>query len=803
MSNELITALQSAAGNAGGDFYPYTVDYSARFNDNDSAYLTRTLGAGNTKKWTWSGWVKQSTAEVNAKTLFSCNSSRANAFYISYAGGGHPTVPTIGVDIHFNGTRYIRYADIAIRDVSAWYHVVVALDTTQATDSDRLKLYINGSDVPLSNAQLNGWPPLNSDGDFNSAIVHSISRREVIPDDYFDGYLSQVCFIDGQQLDPTSFGEYKNGVWVPKDPSGLTFGTNGFYLDFADSSALGNDVSGNNNDFTSSGLTSTDQMIDTPTNNFATLNPLVPEQIGTNVYSEGNLKSSASSNSGYPESTIHITSGKYYVEMYYESGYTASGDGLGFKDTTAFGILYRSNGAIFINGSLSTTVSSYTQGDIVSMFIDADAGEAKFYKNNTLVYTGSSLTYEEYIPFVYNREAGSLIVNFGQDSSFAGNVTRQSNTDANGNGDFYYAPPTGALALCTANLPEPVIGPNSDTLSGENFNTVLYTGNGSTQSITGVNYQPDFTWIKDRDATYGQQLFDVLRGAENTLRSDTNVAEYNQGAQYGGLTSFDSDGFSVDVGTDVDVVNTTGNDYVSWNWKANGSGVSNTDGSITSTVSANQDAGFSIVTYTGTGSAGATVGHGLSSAPNLVFFKNRGYAYSWLVQGDALGSPASGYYMWLDRTDAVTTDSSVNTTFGGSTITLDYSPAYNQSGYNIVAYCFAEVEGFSKFGSYTGNGSSDGSFVHTGFRPAMVIVKQTNAARDWHIMDAARDPYNVVNDILLPNSAINEYTDNGNGLDFFSNGFKWRTGDAGFNGSGGTYIYMAFAENPFKYSTAR
>jgi len=220
-------------------------------------------------------------------------------------------------------------------------------------------------------------------------------------------------------------------------------------------------------------------------------------------------------------------------------------------------------------------------------------------------------------------------------------------------------------------------------------------------------------------------------------------------------------------------------------------------------VSANQDAGFSIVTYTGTGSAGATVGHGLSSAPNLVFFKNRGYAYSWLVQGDALGSPASGYYMWLDRTDAVTTDSSVNTTFGGSTITLDYSPAYNQSGYNIVAYCFAEVEGFSKFGSYTGNGSSDGSFVHTGFRPAMVIVKQTNAARDWHIMDAARDPYNVVNDVLLPNSSINEYTDNANGLDFLSNGFKWRTGDAGFNGSGATYIYIAFAENPFKYSNAR
>ena len=222
-------------------------------------------------------------------------------------------------------------------------------------------------------------------------------------------------------------------------------------------------------------------------------------------------------------------------------------------------------------------------------------------------------------------------------------------------------------------------------------------------------------------------------------------------------------------------------------------------------MSANQDAGFSIVTYTGTGSAGATVGHGLSSAPNLVFFKNRGYAYSWLVQGDALGSPASGYYMWLDRTDAVTTDSSVNTTFGGSTITLDYSPAYNQSGYNIVAYCFAEVEGFSKFGKYTGNGSTDGPFVYTGFRPAWVLLKRTDSATggSWSIRDSARNPENPI-DVVLYTDGTNADADwSSYPVDLLSNGFKIRASNTGQNASGSPYIFMAFAEMPFRYSNAR
>jgi hypothetical protein len=258
-----------------------------------------------------------------------------------------------------------------------------------------------------------------------------------------------------------------------------TYGTNGFYLPF-DGNA--NDSSGNGNNWTENNLASTDYMIDTPTNNFAVLNPLVPSHTGSNVFSQGNLRSSATDNSGYPESTIYINSGKWYVEMCYESGNgVTSGDALGFTDTgggaNSFlsGIVYRTGGQIYINGSLSTTVASYTVGDIVAMSIDADSGEVKFYKNNTLVYTGSSLTYTRYIPYLYNREAGALVANFGADSSFAGNKTRQGNTDANGKGDFYYAPPAGGyLALCTDNLPEPAIEQPETQ-----FKTVLYTGDGT------------------------------------------------------------------------------------------------------------------------------------------------------------------------------------------------------------------------------------------------------------------------------------------------------------------------------------
>jgi len=787
--------IQASAGVGGGDFYPYTVDYSARFNDNDSAYLTRTLGAGDTKKWTWSGWVKISEDIINSKSLFSCNSSRPNGFYINYGFAG--TYPSIALDIYFNGTRNIRYADISVRDVSAWYHIVVALDTTQATDSDRLKLYINGSDVPLPNTNGGGWPPLNSDGDFNSAIVHSISRRESVPDDYFDGYLSQVCFIDGQQLDPTSFGENKNGVWVPKNVSGLAFGTNGFYLDFSNSAALGTDVSGNGNNFTSSGLTSSDQVIDTPTNNFPTWNPLLSGlPSGTPTLSDGNLTAlTTGAGSGHAYATMAIPeSGDWYWEVTWDTGtYWLAGIAEIDRSTVyiplAKSVMYHSNGFFYQDATTHTGYTAASTGDVVGIRANVDTGTVSFYLNNTLLDT-----------FTYDVKG--MFPQTGDASGTAG-VNTISATANFGQSSFTYTPPGTSVALCTANFPEPTIRPNTDTTSDENFDTALYTGNGGTTTVSSLNFQPDFTWLKSRTYARYHALADVLRGSTKILSSNSTGAEDT--VDSGNGVVWNSTGFEVDASSDWNSLNESGADIVAWNWKANSSGVSNTDGSITSTVSANQDAGFSIVTYTGNGTTGSTVGHGLDAIPDFIIVKSRSRANtSWPVWSTQLSG--NTYVIDLQTTDAerVPTDAfwtpqnNTNSVFG-----LGFNTVTNYSGETFVAYCFAEVEGFSSFGSYTGNGSADGSFIYTGFRPAFVIVKQTNTARDWELFDTERNAYNLSNKILEPNNTDAEVTAATAVMDILSNGFKPRGVGGSINASGGTYIYMAFAENPFKYSNAR
>ena len=383
-----------------------------------------------------------------------------------------------------------------------------------------------------------------------------------------------------------------------------------------------------------------------------------------------------------------------------------------------------------------------------------------------------------------------IISNFGQDSSFAGNKTAQGNADGRGIGDFYYEPPTGFLALCTQNLPEPTVVPS------EHFNTVLYTGDAGNlaQSITGVGFQPDLLWIKSRVTGYGHALQDVVRGATSRLQSNTTGAEATS-ATY--VTSFDTDGFS--VSTDYGQ-NAPNEPYASWNWKANGAGVSNTNGTITSTVSANVDAGFSIVSYTGTGVV-ATVGHGLSSAPELIHVKERNSTSGWITYNKTI---LATKYLSLSSTMAAAANTSVwnNTTPTSTVFSLGTNLATNESARPIIAYCFHSVEGYSKVGSYTGNGSADGTFVHCGFRPAYVMVKGSSVAgSSWIVIDSTRDSYNVASQYLHPNLS------NAEGstplLDFTSNGFKWRYSGASGNTSGGTYIFLAFAENPFKYTNAR
>jgi hypothetical protein len=549
-------------------------------------------------------------------------------------------------------------------------------------------------------------------------------------------------------------------------------------------------------------------MLDSPTNSFATLNSV---HTGTGLLYEGNLRHASAYGYGYVygKSTIAIPeTGKWVFEGYFlvtptTSNYNSIGvtsnpylAGLAFDSSGNYGIndAY-SYGQSFIQngtrqGSISLPIFTFIQ-----VLVDRDNNQMTFVKNGVLqTGTGSTVT----IPSsgllfpVVGEYVTTQVINFGQDSSFGGEVTRQGNTDANGIGDFYYAPPAGYLALCTANLPDPVIDPAQDDVPEDYFNTVLWTGDGTTgRSITGVGFAPDFAWIKDRSTAYSHRLFDTIRGASKFLQSDNTNAE---GTNTETLQSFDSDGFTVGQNASV---NGSSESIVAWNWKADGAEVTNTDGSITSTVSANQKAGFSIVTWTNPATVNQTIGHGLGVKPDVIIRKYRSNVDGWPVYHKSLGQTN---YLQLNLTNASSTDANVWPGTIDSTVFSTGQLAYFPSGWTSVAYCFAEVEGYSKFGSYTGNGSADGTFVYCGFRPAFLLVKNTTT-QDWVIYDNTRDPDNAVGNYLLPNTsgAEGSYVN----YDFLSNGFKLRDAGASLNIINHTYIFMAFAEMPFKYANAR
>jgi hypothetical protein len=315
------------------------------------------------------------------------------------------------------------------------------------------------------------------------------------------------------------------------------------------------------------------------------------------------------------------------------------------------------------------------------------------------------------------------------------------------------------------------------------FNTVLYTGNGSSQSITGVGFQPDWVWVKRRDSGSSHLTFDAIRGVYEYLIPDQTSVETTRTDS---LTSFDSDGFSTGS---ISNLNASGSTYVGWNWLASNTTSSNTDGDIASTVSANTTSGFSIVTFTGNGTASGTVGHGLGVAPKIVLYKKLNGTSDWFFWTTQIDG--SNDDLRLNTTD---TKSDLSGTSGSITASTFSNYGWGVSD-NMIAYCFAEKKGFSKFGSYTGNGSADGTFVYTGFRPAFVMVKETtDSGTNWRMLDNKRDPFNLVDNRLFPDLSNSESV--GDGYDFLSNGFKLRTTNGDCNGSGNNYIYMCFAENP-------
>ena len=814
------------SGATGGGFYDYEINDSLRFNDNDSAYLSRTpSSATNRTTWTWSAWVKRG------------NISQSSNMFIAYSGANDfeyirfDSDDTIRYTFYVSGSQQnLLSTSGKFRDTSSWYHILVQRSGSSS------EIYVNGIQQALNiGARVSG------NGYFNSTNAHNIGRF-TSGSQYFDGYMTEINFIDGQALDPTSFGETKSGVWIPKSYGG-SYGTNGFYLDFSDNSTatnLGLDSSGNSNNWSVNNIATTDQMIDTPTNNFSVMNSIEPSS-GTSVtLSEGNLKAVGTtvSYSGGITSTFEQSSGKWYWEVYVNSEVTAGTNYYNFVGAATGesnlvhtstnsqipsvvaginGWSWEGDGTINLIGTGTKAVSSVTApsaGDVLGFAIDLDNGNVYFYHNGTAqnsgspVITGVSDLLHNPMVGVYN--GSTVTFNFGQDSTFAGATTAGGNADGNGVGDFKYSVPSGYLALCTANLPEPVVGPLGNSLSDENFNTVLYSGTGANQSITGVGFEPSLVWIKKRTPNAAAHaLWDNVRGTQKWLISDDTYAEITT---TDGLSSFDSDGFTLGADATYGSWN-NGGTQVAWNWKA-GTAFSNSAGTNGATIASsglvNTDAGFSIVSYVGTGVAG-TVYHGLSSTPEFITIKDRDYP---------TGRPWGSYHfklnngvnpederIQLNESTAETGDTFIfNSTAPTSNVfSLGTSSWNNTSGNDIIAYCFHSVDGYSKIGQYIGNNSVNGPFVYTGFKPAFIIIKSAvTTGYSWYMMDSTRTAYNGSQAWLSPDQTLQEDTSTGENVDILSNGFKIRTNWTRLNDSGSPrYIYIAFAENPFKYANAR
>ena len=939
------------------DFYPETIDQSLRFEDGDSAYLLRTpSSAGNHKSLTISMWVKRGNITSNQVLM--------NVF-VSASPNNQ------GV-LRFNSSDQLQFTNFSgeydivtnrkFRDTTNWYHILIRVDTTNSTASERIKIYINGTlETSLATST---YPTQNLDLEWNTTNKHLIGARTdnstPTPIQRLDGYLAEVNLVDGEALGPESFGETKNGVWISKGYSS-SYGTNGFRLTFADSSSLGDDTSGNGNDFTSSGLASTDVVPDSPTNNFCTFNPLDPTNM---TLAEGNLetdKAANASNDGV-NGTFLLTSGKWYFEFkpkYFSGGSGGFGnvgvrnpsgsakDALGSGNAPNATVLYLFDGNVQdfnSDTSYATSGSGNSYGAtgsemIYGVALDMDNGKIWFSINGTYPNSGdpASGTNEARDDINTNHPDGvfpaissynvAFIANFGQNPSFNGDVGNSGHTagtesDSNGIGLFKYAPPSGFLAICSSNLPDTTISPNKSTQADDHFNTVLYTGNGTSQSITGVGFQPDWVWAKTRnDGSLWHFLLDSSRGGNARLYSNGTGAE---STSVNNITSFDSDGFS--VGSAVNL-NKSSEPIVAWNWKAGGSaptktykvvvvsdsgnkyrfrnsadsatfaqsavtldlqeggtytfdlsdssmsghplrfsttsdgthgggseyttgvttngtagssgatvtitvassaptlyyycsnhsgmggqidtnttfGQTNFDGSILSVEQASTDAGFSIVLYASGSSGDKTIGHGLSSKPEFIISKSRdaSSSYSWVVYHEDVASTVNKY-LALNATDALSDNGTGiwGSAFPTSTVFGITSGNGVNANTNCIAYCFHSVEGYSKFGTYTGNSSADGTFIYTGFRPAWIMVKKTTGADDWIIHDNARSPFNVVNGLLEANTSDAEFSDDS--CDFLSNGFKWRLNSGARNTSGQTYLYMAFSDGQTaKFSNAR
>lgn len=825
----------------------YKIPNSLRFRSSASAYLSRTPSvASNRTTWTWSGWVKRGSLGTSQDLLCARDNNNITNSY-PFTILAFNSSDQLDFAESYNNVYIGRKTTTQVfRDSSAWMHILVNLNTTLADANDRMQIYINGSRVTSFSTSIN---PSGYSSMINYNVAHMIganmSQAPYSVNAFFDGYLTEINFIDGQALTPLSFGRIdpNTGVWVPSRYNG-TYGTNGFYLKFTDNSAataaaIGKDFSGNNNNWTPTNISLTagstyDSMIDTPTpyddggygrGNYCTLNPLFVDTTNPSyppfTLSSGNLAfaTNTTSGMGMPANITHTStritgSLKYYFEAIL-STIDISNTGLmhialGAENTSAanrIGIAATYGAAspsgynyyyyVTTNGSTTyTSVPTITQGSILMFAIDNDSGKVYLGRNGTWYNSGNPSAGTGNVGIISNRnEIKEVSINlFGRN----GDSNIQTGHLNFGQRPFAYTPPTGFKTLCTQNLTAPAIVNPAQYMAA-----TTYAGTGATQTIANTvnnkSFQPDLVWIKGRSAATDHALYDSVRGVTKDLVSNSAAAETTQAT---GLTTFGSNGFTIG---NLAKLNTNAQTYVAWQWKAGDSTVTNTAGTITSQVDANPTAGFSIVTYTGTG-ANATVGHGLNLAPKMIILKSRNSIVNWLIYHAFLGSGSpQNYAMQFDSASQYGPSS---TYWNGSNPTssvfnIGTIGGINSNGANVVAYCFAEVEGFSKFGSYVGNGSANGPFVYCGFRPKWVMYKSiTEPVGNWQMFDTSRDLKNTIDLNLAANISGAEFSSPPY-IDIVSNGFKLRTSSTAHNISGGTYIFAAFAEAPFKYALAR
>ena len=884
----------------------FEIERSVRFRGATDQRFDRTLSS-TSSSYTISMWFKTTPVTTNfSRGLFTLGPANntdvagvvfnTNDNLIFYGGNGTSSITTTRV----------------FRDTSAWYHF------TYSVNSNNFTAYINGEslqtgtvrslDTTSNGFRIGGWW-----GGY----------------DLFQGYIADFYLIDGLALTPSSFTKtnVETGQLIPKKYSG-SFGTSGAHLLFNDNSGttattLGKDSSGNGNNFTPNNFSvsagvGNDSLEDTPTNNFATLNPL--KTFGNYALTNGNLTVSGSARFD-SVATFAVSSGKWFWEI------TNTDVGIAYNGILNINQFRTAPGAIGSGGVYTHYVydgtkyrdanpsgasaygASYTDGDIVGVALNLDDNEITFYKNGTS-QGAITIPNDLYTAYLYS-DSGSYnySINFGQRA-------------------FSYTAPTGYKALNSANLPDPTI-----LLPNKHFNTLLYTGNDSnSRDITGVGFQPDWLWIKNRSQADFHQLVDAVRGANKTIYSNDTDNEQTDNAN-GHVNSFLADGFNVDAGGSGNV-NENNENYVAWNWNAGNSdgatyrvvvvsdsgnkyrfrnsantttfaqsavtlnlaeggtyifnmddstnashpfsigtaangtvytsgityfldgvsktysqytsgfasattrrlhitvpasapqlyywcsihsgmggqintnstlGSTNFDGTSLAVVKANTTAGFSIVTYTGTGSS-TTVGHGLGIAPKVVLTRSRSSGGSWGVLHTE-SNPTAEHRINLDDNGGFSSYQGYNIwadTVPTSTVfTVNSDATTNASSVTYVGYVFSEVSSYSKFGKYTGNGNADGTFVFTGFRPAWIMLKNVNTSTWWFIYDVKRETFNPQRTIFGANVADAEYPDNAYRIDILSNGFKIRGTQNETNKSGDTISYFSFAESPFKNSRAR